>query len=378
MKVSKLIPLTLAVAAFFTAPLVAAECAQNGIVLNSDFETARVNGCDISGNTVVVKIKPENKPINNSPWYAFTLASDKAQQVTVRIKYYGGEHRYAPKISYNGKEWANVPFHLEKNELRFNLNLTQKPLLIAGQEIITNQDYEAWLTAIATQYQLSQVTLGESVQQRKISALVSKGNSNLYVLVIGRQHPPELTGAMAYFPFSEALLSDTKLRSQFNFVFIPNMNPDGVALGNWRHNANGVDLNRDWKAFEQPETQAVKQYLDKLVGAGGKIAYALDFHSTHHDVFYSMPKGNGLKPDTITTDWLEQLRVTEPNFTVLEKPGHNPDKGVFKQWIADTYGVHAITYEMGDNTDRALIKQVAQSAAASFSKTIQAYDSSAF
>ncbi|MFT5283816.1 MAG: hypothetical protein ACI94Z_002664 [Yoonia sp.] len=36
---------------------------------------------------------------------------------------------------------------------------------------------------------------------------------------------------------------------------------------------------------------------------------------------------------------------------------------MFKQYLADEYNIHSITYEMGDNTNRELIKHVAQTAA---------------
>ena len=218
------------------------------------------------------------------------------------------------------------------------------------------------------------ISLGQSVQGRTINAMLSKGNSYEYLLGLGRQHPPEITGALAYFPFSETLLANRPLRQRYNILFIPNINPDGVALGHWRHNVNGVDLNRDWKHFEQPETAAIKSYLDLIVKSGAKITYGVDFHSTHHDVFYTMPQGKGLKPDDTTVNWLARLAKAEPNFTVLDKAGHNPGKGVFKQWLSDTYGVHAITYEMGDNTERNVIKQVAVSAANTLSETLLSYN----
>ena len=33
---------------------------------------------------------------------------------------------------------------------------------------------------------------------------------------------------------------------KFRVLAFPLMNPDGVDLGHWRHNAGGIDLNRDW------------------------------------------------------------------------------------------------------------------------------------
>ena len=351
-----------------------ASCESDGIFLSTDFDSARVNHCEIENKTISIKIKPENKPINDSPWYAFKVHAKTATEARVRIKYYGGKHRYHPKFSVDGIHWQALPYQLKKGVLEFKLPISGQPVFVAGQEIVSNHAYESWIKTTANQFQLEKISLGKSVQGRAINAMLSKGESNEYLLVLGRQHPPEITGALAYFPFSEALLANTQLRQRYNILFVPNINPDGVALGHWRHNVNGVDLNRDWKQFEQPETTAIKRYLDLIVKSGAKITYGVDFHSTHHDVFYTMPQGKGLKPDDTTVNWLARLAKAEPNFTVLDKPGHNPGKGVFKQWLSDTYGVHAITYEMGDNTERNVIKQVAVSAANTLSETLLSYN----
>ena len=51
------------------------------------------------------------------------------------------------------------------------------------------------------------------------------------------------------------------LENRFNIITFPLLNPDGADMGNWRHNANGVDLNRDWVDFTQPETKMAKSYM---------------------------------------------------------------------------------------------------------------------
>ena len=67
---------------------------------------------------------------------------------------------------------------------------------------------------------------------------------------------------------------------------IPNMNPDGVEHGFWRHNMGGIDLNRDWGPFTQPETVLVRDQLDRFVQTGSpQLSLFLDFHSTDRDVF---------------------------------------------------------------------------------------------
>ncbi len=50
---------------------------------------------------------------------------------------------------------------------------------------------------------------------------------------------------------------------EHNFLILPLLNPDGMALGHWRHNLGSVDLNRDWGIFGQPETTAVTREAEK-------------------------------------------------------------------------------------------------------------------
>ena len=96
-------------------------------------------------------------------------------------------------------------------------------------------------------------------------------------MVFGRQHPPEVTGWLAMKAFVETLNGDSKLakkfRKKYTTYVVPLMNPDGADLGHWRHNAGGVDLNRDWSQFHHPETQAVRDFLRKKTVEGAKLYF---------------------------------------------------------------------------------------------------------
>jgi hypothetical protein len=77
-----------------------------------------------------------------------------------------------------------------------------------------------------------------------------------------------------------------------------------------------------------------------------------------------MPSDYAVAAPTFSEDWLKQLKeATVSSFTVRPSPGTSPGRGVFKQFLADEYNIHSITYEMGDNTNRELITHVAQTAA---------------
>ena len=88
------------------------------------------------------------------------------------------------------------------------------------------------------------------------------------VILLTRQHPPEVTGYFAFQHFLNTLLENTTLSNDFldthRVLAFPLINPDGVDLGHWRHNAKGVDLNRDWSAYRQPEIRNVVRYINKV------------------------------------------------------------------------------------------------------------------
>lgn len=183
--------------------------------------------------------------------------------------------------------------------------------------------------------------------------------------------------------FVEHMLKTSTLNSEFlkrfNLLIVPLVNPDGVDAGNWRHNSKGIDLNRDWGKFTQVETRLVGEKLDEITLSGGKIVFALDFHSTQRDVFYTMPNDYAVAPQLFVDQWLNDLKSSVlSSFVVRNVPGTSPDRGVFKQYIADTYKVHAVTYEMGDNTSRAMVSSVAKSAAKTLMEAMLAAPADSF
>ena len=80
-------------------------------------------------------------------------------------------------------------------------------------------------------------------------------------------------------------------RDNFAVVVYPLMNPDGVREGYWRHNINGVDTNRDWQQFRQPEPRAIRD--DLLATDLVDVVFALDFHSTQKTIFYVLEESEG-------------------------------------------------------------------------------------
>ncbi|GAA0371252.1 M14-type cytosolic carboxypeptidase [Bowmanella denitrificans] len=343
------------------------DCRFNKLSIDKAFAMGRFKQCQqLAPNRYKLTLAPENLPINPSPWYAFRLDSAQSQRIELELQTEHGTPRYLPKFSLDKLHWQPLEYQLEGNSMLVSMTLNKGQVWVAGQEILDNQHYQHWLSAPSFA-DLSEFELGRTVNGQPLQGLVHRGQSNEWLILIGRQHPPEITGAMAMTAFVDELFTvnsqSAKFLQHFNLLLVPNMNPDGVAAGNWRHNAGGVDLNRDWFSREQPETQAVHQYLQQIQAQGGKIRFAVDFHSTHKDVFYTMPADYGLASADLAERWLTGLADKVKPFPIRIQPGHNKNRGVFKQYIADTYAVHAVTYEVGDNTDRQDIQLVARAAA---------------
>lgn len=352
-------------------------CEFSNISFDKNFSGGRFTSCqELDKNRFLLTLRPENTPINNSPWYAFKVKAKTPERIDVVLQVEGGDHRYPPKMSKNGLNWRLIEHHISQDKMMFSIDVVQEPTWISAQEILSNEDYVNWGKSLASIYDITHDIQGWSVQERPLYKLVHHGKGKEWLVILGRQHPPEVTGALALLPFSETVLCDIpiakKFRDRFNIVIFPNLNPDGVYMGNWRHNANGVDLNRDWKAFKQPEVATVHKFLETLLAKGEKISMAVDFHSTHKEIFYTMPQDYGMEKPMMVVDWLNALDKRYPNFSVIQRPGNNPKSAVSKQYFADVHNIHAITYEMGDKTDREFITKLAQDAALTLMETMLA------
>lgn len=343
-----------------------------GVTFNASFEGARLNDCVLEEDGVYrIVIRPENEPINDSAWYAFRVSSETPRTLTMQLTYEGGKHRYHPKISTDGKSWrrlADERYRRDKGMVTLKINTGPEGVWIAAQEMIGVAELNAWMNKVAELPFVEETTVGHSVGDRPIRQLtIGTGEPMFALAIVGRQHPPEVTGSMALMEFVETIAEESGLAEEFRQTFetivVPLMNPDGVAAGNWRHNLNGVDLNRDWGPFTQPETRSVRDAILPYQKEGPpRLALFLDFHSTHHDVFYVQTGDEPVWPKEFSRRWLEDLAERLPEYRVRQEP--NPStRPLSKVWARKTMTVPAVIYEVGDNTDRKRIRQVARTAA---------------
>ncbi len=346
------------------------------------FDGARMNNFEKLNDSVFrVTILPENEPINASPHYAFNIWSDSLKSIFLQLNYPTARHRYWPKYSVDDKSWfrldsSNVGLSEVDSIVELKIKLSSKKLKIAAQEIKTSTYVRSWAMKQANNVDVKYITIGKSKLNRNLIMLeIGSGLSKdkEVILLFSRQHPPEVTGYLALESFIEELLKDNRLsrdfRKKYRILVFPLLNPDGVDLGHWRHNAGGIDLNRDWAYYRQPETKIIANYIVDYVNKNANdVILGIDFHSTFKDLFYTLKDDLRSKLYPFKDYWISGIDKSFPNYSPNDIPG---SLGTFtKGWYYNQFNAASITYEIGDETPRDFISEKAEVAAREMMKLL--------
>jgi predicted deacylase len=351
------------------------------ILIDNEFSGARVNACERIGPfEYKIVTSPENLPINPSPWYAFRLhrdgvdASVAPHEVVVRIVVTSSKSRPWPRVSVDGGPFERAPRDRYEGgegakECVLRLSLGEKPVVVAANTLIGIGEIEGWTDGIAAQFGAKPREIGRSRAGRGIRAFeFGAADARDLVVVIGRQHPPEVSGTVGFMRFIETLAADSKLardfRARFRVLCVPLVNPDGVHEGNWRSTLGHVDANRDWHEFTEPETRAVRDAIRAFAAASGaRVRLLLDFHATNKDIFYVPPDATPLEPPHFARDWLAAITARFPEYAVESSATNNVNEWTFKRWAFETFGAPGITYELGTSTPHEKIGEIVPGAA---------------
>ncbi len=344
-----------------------------GVYAGNLFSGARLNHFRQENDSVFVAgIRPENAPVNMSPWYAFQLWADSAKTVWIKLEYEDGRHRYHPKTRRLDGAWEKVtaPDYLHSQETgtaMFRADVGPDTLWVAAHPLVPPTHVFAWADSLAQKPFVSQTVFGLSRNGNPLKALlIGRPKAKHKVVVMTRQHPPEITGHWCMEDFVETLTASTplaiKFRDTFETVCIPLANPDGTEMGHWRHNSGGVDLNRDWKYFRQPETAAIHGFLTKKVKKDrATVWFGLDFHSTWNDIYYVHDSTVVSRAHGFAAEWLSAIDAQVGYPTKQAASGLGAPTS--KNWFFEVFKAESVTFELGDNTPREKIRAKGQAAA---------------
>ena len=340
----------------------------DGVSATNQFAGARMDSFALIGsNHFQATISPENKPINASAWYAFKLWTDQARTIQLSLHYTHHKHRYIPKFSKNGRVWKKLEVPVQLNEdstlATMTIPISQDTLWVAAQEVISSKNTYAWVDSLLRAHStLSQEIAGQSALGKDIYALSHESDTvKEAVVLIARQHPPEVPGgAIAFKTFLEEILADYWLaeafRESYNLYVFPLLNPDGADLGNWRHNANGIDLNRDWIDFTQAETQTARDFVNQKVEEGQKIIFGIDFHTSYSGPYLLIL--DSLNEASLETKIIPKWRakITDDSLDMQDYRRRDQALPYCYNWFFNALNSEAVTYEEGDEIDRSIIR----------------------
>lgn len=356
----------------------ASGCTSKSVTISFDFEGASASHCVIEGERAFsILITPEHAPpINPSPWYAFRYAAEAGPDVAITLRYLASRHRYQPKLELeHDGEWRPLEAEVREDGTAASFILPAGAGRVAGQEIFDTARHHTLIENLARSPNAQQIVLGTSHDRRPIEALrLGDPKAARLVVLLGRAHPPEVTGALAMEVFVEetARAIDAGELNGVQVLAVPLLNPDGVARGHWRANLGGLDLNRDWGNFSQPETRAVAAWLDQLPPVI-TVAAMVDFHSTQRNLFYVQGEAEtDEKQERFLAAWLggQEQQLPDYPFTI-ERRNANPGSGTSKNWFHARYAIPAYTYEVGDETDRDAIESSARILSRRFTRALK-------
>ncbi len=299
-------------------------------------------------------------------WFHFVVRAPRHERLELRILDAGsstfpdGWPGYRALGSYDLDTWFRLPTELDGGSLVIQCQPEQEELYLGYFGAYPRDRRAALLERAADSDRARVLSMGESVEGRSLDLVVvgNDGPGKRRVCIIARQHPGEtmsewfVEGALERLldeddPVSRALLGEAV------FYIVPNMNPDGSALGNFRTNAAGQDINRAWLAPSlevSPEVVAVRRMLEQT-----GVDLFLDVHGDESAPcsFAIGCEGNpsyGERLWRLEKAFTESLADLEEAFSA--EYGYGPDdpgKGdltIANNWVGERFDCLSLTLEL--------------------------------
>lgn len=239
-------------------------------------------------------------------WYYFRVEGAKGKPLTIDMVDLPGEYNYRPNrgavtgdtlpwISEDNQHWRQieaVEYEADVPLLRLRLTPRTNQVWIAHVPPYTNQHLDRLLREFKKSPHLQQQIIGKTVQGRELLLLTITDErvplaDKKVIWLMFRQHSWEAGSSWAGEGALRFLLASTPMaeimRQTAIFKILPLCDPDGVARGGVRFNANGFDLNRNWDvedAQKMPEIAAQRKAILDWLDGGNRIDLFLSLHNT--------------------------------------------------------------------------------------------------
>lgn len=298
-----------------TAPLLAA-------TIHTDFEAGSLGRIekisDVEFRLGVKGEKDQDGRNRQANWYYFRVDGAAKKPMIFDIVDLPGEYNYQPNpgavtkdtppfISYDQRTWKHIQtfaYDSAHPKLRLRVTPESAQFWIAHVPPYTNENLARLCAAVSRHTDFHEQTIGKTINGRDlvlwtITSSVSAGPKKTVWLMF-RQHSWESGSSWAGEGAVRALLQDDaasrRLRQTIVWKIFPLCDPDGVARGGVRFNANGYDLNRNWDVddpVKMPEIAAQRNAVREWVNSGHSVDLYLSLHNTETNEYLEGPPDKG-------------------------------------------------------------------------------------
>ena len=338
------------------------------IRITSTFDGGNIRVVAVDGDSATLEI-PTDAHSEFAQWFYFRVTGEPGTDVTLTLQgldksaYPLGWPGYKARVSEDRLDWTQAETDYADGRLTIRHTLETGSAWFAYHAPYTmemHDDLVAWAAAAGARHDV----LGWSIQERALDRL-RIGDGGKQVWLYGRQHPGEsmaewwMEGALERLLDPEDAVARVLAR-EATVHLVPNICPDGTALGHLRVNAVGANLNREWvdpKPDRAPEVLCVLRAMD----ASG-VDFAMDVHGDEAIAAAFLAGFEGIEGHTAALQakyerYRDTLAARTPDFqTRLGYPVTAAGKAnltMSTNHLAQRFGAVSMTLEMPfkDNDD---------------------------
>ena len=336
------------------------------ISINAAFDggNIEVSKADVAGDIELAIRKDSGSEFFQ--WFSFRLTGAQGQDCVLKIinagkaSYTRGWEGYQAVASADRVTWRRVPTTYENGVLTIRHTPETDAVhyaYFAPYSMERHADLVARCQASdgVTLTVPGATALGRSIEVLRFGELAETKPS---LWVIARQHPGETMAEWFMEGFLDRLCDPedgaaTALLRSAVIHAVPNMNPDGSALGNLRVNSTGTNLNREWESPSLEKSPEVFHVRQMMQDSG--IDLCLDVHGDEGLPYNFIAGFEGIAEASAEqlaalNKFRDSLAWLNPDFqTQHGYPKVTPGKGMKTTstgYLAAYHGVVSMTLEM--------------------------------
>lgn len=281
-------------------------------------------------------------------WYSFRIDGARGRDLTLILTDFVGEYNERPGAcpmgpdiipvsSDDGSTWEHIArssWDEKTKELTLRIRPARDSIWIAHQQPYTTGQLAHLLGEVDRSEDARVEVIGRSAQGRELHLVtVTSGEvpdeGKATVWLQARQHAWEsgtsyvMEGALRFAISEDPAASE--LRRKVVFKFTPMVDPDGVAAGQVRFNANGYDVNRHWGEVDLRRKRFLRLmpeiwYAKKAICSdhkAGPIALMVNLHNTE----------TGEYIETQADDPAPRARIERLSARLIAEAGFRPSRG---------------------------------------------------